>query len=341
MKDDVKDNKSMPNINTTKLSSPSRVQSGTYKKTMRCFFFQSKLLEAQITELFDDLWPTVTAIKNLRWQVNGYYHEMNVKQNAKLSGRFVDCEDKTNRPNLYRACIEQTWEQQEYSISRNLLTNIFALYEGWLEVVLPMLGINEKKGKLLQFPDSARDTLLALQTHPNSALVDAFYGVYVSKNGCYQLAHLENYLKVYRFFKECRNSIIHRGGKSDQRTIDAYNSTIDLTASDLDVEEVPEMFAVTTVDDVVRLSLRGVVGFSQIVLKLVEVIDAELIKTTKAIDCFVSQIKEFKPYPNTLPQDTHKAEKKIEGIMRSAGFPPPRHSAAFLHLLRNKGIIRL
>ena len=80
----------MPNINTTRLSTPSRVQSGLYKKTMKCFFFQSRLFEAQMTELFDDLWPTVTAIKNLRWQVNGYYHEMNVKQNAKLSARFVD-----------------------------------------------------------------------------------------------------------------------------------------------------------------------------------------------------------------------------------------------------------
>ena len=137
----------MPNINTKALSSPSRIQSGTYKKTMKCFFFQSRLFEAQITELFDDLWPTVTAIKNLRWQVNGYYHEMGITQNQKLAARFVDVEDKTNRPNLYRTCIEQSWEQQEFSISRNLLTNIFALFEGWLEMILPMLGGNNSKAK--------------------------------------------------------------------------------------------------------------------------------------------------------------------------------------------------
>jgi hypothetical protein len=308
---------------------------------MKCFFFQSKLIEAQITELFDDLWPTVTAIKNMRWQVNGYYHEMNVKQNTKLASRFVDSEEKTNRPNLYRACIEQTWEQQEYSLSKNLLTNIFALFEGWLETILPLLGVNEKKGKDLQFPDKARSTLLALQAHPNVVLVDAFYDVYITKNSCSKLAHLENYLKVYRFFKECRNSIIHRGGKADQRAIDAYNSTIGMTAADLDVKEVPEMFSVTNADEMVRISLRGVVGFSQIVLKLVEVIDAELIKMSKAIDCFVNQVKEFKPYPETLSQDTYKAEKKIEGMLRTAGFLPPRQSSAFLQLLRTKGIIRL
>lgn len=331
----------MPNINTTKLSSPSRIQSETYKKTMKCFFFQSKLIEAQITELFDDLWPTVTAIKNLRWQVNGYYHEMNVKQNSKLATRFVDSDDKTNRPNLYRYCIEQTWEQQEYSISRNLLTNIFALFEGWIEIILPLLGINEKKGKDLQFADKARTMLVSLQQHPNTILVDTFYDVYVRKNSGSKLAHLENYLKVYRFFKECRNSIIHRGGKTDQRTVEAYADTLGLTTVDLDVAEVPEMFSVSAVDETVKISLRGVVGFSQIVLKLVEVMDMEFIKANKAIDCFISQIKEFTPYACTLSQDAHKAEIKIDGIMRSSGFLPPKHSPAFLQLLRGKSIVRM
>lgn len=331
----------MPNINTTKLSSPSRIQSGTYKKTMKCFFFQSKLIEAQITELFDDLWPTVTALKNLRWQVNGYYHEMNVKQNAKLASRFVDSEDKTNRPNLYRACIEQTWEQQEYSISRNLLTNIFALFEGWLEMILPLLGISENKSKDFQFVNTARTMIVSMQQNPNATLVDAFYNVYVAKNCSSQLAHLENYLKVYRFFKECRNSIIHRGGKTDQRMVDAYNDTIGLTAIDLDVAELPEMFAVSAVNENVKISLRGVVGFSQIILKLVEVIDMEFIKAEKAVDCFVNQVKEFTPYPNTLPHEAYKAEKRIEGVVRSSGFLPPAHSAAFVQFLRDKSIVLL
>ena len=228
----------MPNINTTKLSTPSRIQSGTYKKTMKCFFFQSRLFEAQMTELFDDLWPTVTAVKNLRWQVNGYYHEMNVKQNAKLAAHFVESEDKTNRPNLYRACIEQSWEQQEYSISRNLLTNIFAIYEGWIETILPLLGVDIKESKKFQFPNTARAMLTSMQQHENARLVNAFYPVYVAKNSGSKLSHLESYLKVYRYFKECRNCIIHSGGRTNQNLVDAYAAISGLLASDLDVAEV-------------------------------------------------------------------------------------------------------
>lgn len=326
----------MPNINTKQLSSPSRIQSGFYKMTKKCFFFQSKLFEAQVTELFDDLWPTVTAIKNLRWQVNGYYHEMNIKQNHKLSARFVDSEDITNRPNLYRTCIEQSWEQQEYSIARNLLTNIFALYEGWIEMILSSLGVSRIRdvSKKFQFPNEARTALANMQQHPNTVLVDALYDAYVNKNYESKLVHLENYLKVYRYFKECRNSIIHKGGKTNRELITAYNAIRSLTKADLDVQELPVMEAVTAENEEVKLSLRSVVGFSQIVIKIVEVLDAEFIKSDKAIDCFISQIKEFTPNHICPPHDERKLQKRIEGIMMRSGFLPPQHSLAFVELLR-------
>lgn len=331
----------MPNINTTKLSTPSRVQSGLYKKSTKCFFFQSRLFEAQMTELFDDLWPTVTAIKNLRWQVNGYYHEMNVKQNTKLSARFVDSEDITNRPNLYRTCIEQSWEQQVYSISRNLLTNIFALYEGWIETILPQLSDNDISAKSFQFPILAGTTLTSMQQHENTALVNALYNAYVAKNKGSKLSHLDDYLKIYRYFKECRNCIIHSGGRTNQKLINAYNDVSGLTAIDLDVAEVPEMEPVTAEDEIVKMSLRGVVGFSQIIIKLVEVLDMEFIKADKAIDCFVRQIKEFTPYPIYPSPDEAKAKKTIDTIMRRSGFLIPHHSEAFYQLLKGNGILRI
>ena len=41
-----------------KLSITSSLRSGLYKTTTTMFFTQSKLFEAQITELFDEVWPT-------------------------------------------------------------------------------------------------------------------------------------------------------------------------------------------------------------------------------------------------------------------------------------------
>ena len=70
------------------------------------FFTPSKLFEAQMTEVFDEVWPIVTALKMLRWQVKGYYEEYCVQDNARLSMKFVEREDVTNRLNMYRICIE-------------------------------------------------------------------------------------------------------------------------------------------------------------------------------------------------------------------------------------------
>ncbi|MBR6177292.1 MAG: hypothetical protein IKQ70_05325 [Bacteroidales bacterium] len=330
----------MSNINTAQLSTPSKIQSGFYKKSMKCFFFQSKLFEAQMTELYDDLWLTVTAVKNLRWQVNGYYHEMNVKQNNKLASHFVDNDDKTNRPNLYRACIEQSWEQQEYCISRNLLTNIFALFEGWIEMLLPLVSNNPPSAKQFQFPGSIHPAIAAIQQLSNSVLVTAFYNIYITNNYTSKINHIEHYLKVYRYFKECRNCIIHQGGRTNQNLVNAYSSIQALTTSDLDVTEMPDMEPVFAVNELVKLRLRGVIGLSQIVIKIVEVLDMEFIKADKALDCFISQIKEFTPRPENLRFLTDaKKREKIVSIMKRSGFPSPNYNTAFYQLLERNRII--
>ena len=331
----------MPNINVERLSSPSKIETGSYKKTKHCFFFQSKLFEAQITELFDDLWPTVTAIKNLRWQVNGYYHETGVKQNVKLTARFVDQEDKTNRPNLYRSCIEQTWEQQEFQISRNFLTNLFAIYEGWIETILPQLDTVKRNPKDFHFPSSFRTTLMTMQSGADPVLVHAFYNCYVLKSKHYNISHLDNYYLIYRYFKECRNCIIHNGGHADQKLINAYNSINGLTEKDLDVLEVPHIHPALSLNEMVKLSLRGVVGFSQILMKIVSTLDVEFIKAPLAKECFIQQVKEFNPYPLYPSPDESKMKKMLEGIMSRSGFLPANYSDAFYNLLTAQGVLKI
>lgn len=331
----------MSKINTEKLSSPSKIETGLYKKSKHCFFFQSKLFEAQITELFDDLWPTVTAIKNLRWQVNGYYHETGVNQNIKLTARFVDQEDKTNRPNLYRACIEQTWEQQEFQISKNFLTNLFAIYEGWIETILPQLDVVRRNPKDFQFPLSFQTALLTMQSGANSTIVNAFYNNYKLNNKHYNFYHMGNYFLLYRYFKECRNCIIHNGGLSDQKLLDAYNCAKGLDAIDLDVEEVPYMQPISRVNELVRLSLRGVVGFSQIVMKIVSTLDVEFIKAPLAKDCFIQQVKEFNPHPLYPSADKSKIKKILEGIMSRSGFLSANYSQELYDLLKEQRVLKI
>jgi len=49
----------------------------------------SKQVARRLTEVFDFVWPTATAIWNLRWQVAGYVSASPAATESKLAGRFV------------------------------------------------------------------------------------------------------------------------------------------------------------------------------------------------------------------------------------------------------------
>lgn len=169
------------------LSTSSQLRTGLYKTSTSLFFTPSKLFVAQMTELFDEVWPMVTALKMLRWQVKGYYEEYCIESNGRLNQKFVEKEDVTNRPNLYRTCIEESWESTEYRIAKNLLINVFACYEGWVSSILKLFVLESSKSKpsfskCLEYRVKNRQKLLSTEIRGgNSKLIKAFYDVYKTK----------------------------------------------------------------------------------------------------------------------------------------------------------------
>lgn len=323
------------------LSKPSPLTTGDYLLSTKHFFTPSKLLYAQITDLFDEVWPTVTAMKNLRWQVKGYHEQYDVPQNDQLTRKFVEPNDKTNRSNLYRAFIIESWEDTEYRICRNLLINIFALYEAWADDMAKILGVPQK-GDMLQFPTSNINrnylTLLTqLQASPNPIVRDSWYSKYKSTNSQYNYALLDNWLTEYRYFKECRNCIVHSAGIANQRVLDAYNRISGFTTADLDVSEVPETYT-PIVGKRIKLTLRGVVGFSQIILKLVSTFDVEFIKCQGADKYLIDSLKVL--FPNTFGTDTFRKEKQTNYITSKAHLQKPLFPDQVYLLLKQNGIMR-
>lgn len=310
------------------LSTRSRLRTGSYKTSTSMFFTPSKLFEAQMTEIFDEVWPTVTALNMLRWQVKGYYEEYCITNNGKLSQKFVEKEDVTNRPNLYRTCIADSWEDIEYRIAKNLLTNIFACYEGWVENILNLLNVTNLKNNVICFqnpsskPKNYSSLLTQLSIGGNANLINAFYDVYKGHSKHYDYSKLDNWLLFYRYFKECRNAIIHNGGQTTNRVVGAYSQIQNLTPSDLDVLEIPQSFS-TKVDQPIRLSLRGVVGFSQLTIKIVSTLDVELIKAKNADNYFISRILEAVNGLQTISTVLSKKRKQIYSLVSRGRFQKP------------------
>ena len=322
------------NNNGKVLSPPSPLKTGAYRETKRMFFQQSKLLEAQITDLFDDVWPTVTAWKTLRWQVKGYYNSFNEDSDysaQRLSSKFVEPSDKTNHPNLYRKCIVETWADQEYRIAINLLVNLFACYEGWLEEILKAFGASCEKS--FQNRDLFQSALNALQVGGTPAIINAFYGVYKGVNKRYNLSHLYNYFTAYRYFKELRNCFIHAGGVTSSRVVKAWPDYNALSKDDLDLKEVPESFP-PKIGDPLKISLRGVVGFSQIILNIVSTLDVEFIRSKNAGGVFVDTIKKMPHdnFPIMTSASQTKRDKQVSSVCAKAFYNLPKISGDDLYL---------
>jgi hypothetical protein len=111
-------------------------------------------------------------------------------------------------------------------------------------------------------------------------------------------------------------------------------------ASDLDMQECPH-YITPTVGNPVQISLRGVVGFSQIIVKLISTIDAILSQSISAEIHFIRRIRElFTPLSATFTNSV-MAQKSIICKVKLAGFVEPSIPSDLVNLLISQGVISI
>ena len=314
------------------------------------FFRTSRSAYEQVTELFDFVWSTNVSLWNLRWQVKGFADTQSVITESVLNGRFV-AGSGIRGANLSRACLEMTWEEQQSQFAKFLLFDLFAIIEGWLAKVLDDLG-RPGLAKEFQFPTStkANGTLAGfgfgqaeLRATPSPLLTRSFYPGLRShpKNS---LNEIEKLLIAYRCFKECRNAVMHAGGIAQTRTVSAYQAYLALTASDLRAKELPECPPVLA-GNRVQLSLRGVVGFSDVILRLIATLDAEFACALHAEKEFRSQwltyyagARSAKRYVLSTTNASRRDEQ-IGKLVRKLGLPTPSDFPLIESYLRAEGLV--
>ncbi|MDB6063982.1 MAG: hypothetical protein JWR26_190 [Pedosphaera sp.] len=309
------------------------------------FFTATESAHNQITKLYDFVWPTAAAMWNLRWQVAGYVKAVPNATVEQLRARFTEGAD-IHGANLQRACIEHGWDEQKDAFARILLINTIAIYEGWLDEVLDTMGKNTKFLQTgLQFPESVlvpgkgvRSAIAEITAVESNILRGSFFSE-LCKGRHYASSKLDAMMLCYRLFKEIRNSDMHGGGVAEQRLVDAYAqfSTVATTA-DLGVSEVPVHFP-TAIGTKAKLSLRGVVGFSHIVLKIIATLDAELSRSESAEKYFIRKWKLTHPYRLSLSSGSAKRENKVKQFVKKAGFPKPAKPEALGDWLKQKALV--
>jgi hypothetical protein len=299
------------------------------------YFRTSRSSYEQVAELFDFVWSTSAALWNLRWQVSGLAQALPTATNEILHGRFI-AGSGIHSASLRRTCIEMSWNEQQQQFAKFLLIDLFALYEGWLSRTL--IGIGQASiEKAIQFPTTLQhggsmnglgNALAQISRRRSIMLKDAFYSELIRhpKNS---LANLENLLVAYRCFKEYRNALMHNGGLADSKCVAGYQAFARLSSADLGVSEVPNVNQ-TTLGQPVILSLRGVVGFSDLILRLIATLDAELSCTQGAERELTEQWANHFAAPGRtkksrymLSVDADKRATQIRRLVGKLGLPKP------------------
>ena len=307
----------------------------------KLFFGTSGAVADRLTETFDFVWSTATAQWNLRWQVDGFVRANPTANDEDLKSRFA-LGSGIRGANLRRSCLATTWDAQQEMFARILLVEFCALFEAWIDGTLEETGQDTRHSKSLQFPSAngqgVSTALAALQANRSPDLEHSVYPVLLT-NRKNSLAKLENLLRCYRYFKECRNAVIHHGGAASQRTVDAYVSFAAETAQTLGVTEVPKHFPIAAAGDTVQLSLRGVVGFGEIVLKLVTTLDAELSRTVEAEGVLARRWVKAHGARHHLPAGVRAQETRVEKLFRGLGLESPNDPLALLPMLRRRNLL--
>lgn len=309
----------------------------------RYVFRASRDAHVQITELFDFVHPTAIAMWNLRWQVQGFLSNVTNATAADLDGRFARGSE-LGSGSLRRATVETTWEAQLEQFASVILISVIAAFEDFAASISSVMPVgSEAQRRLsesLQFPASpaqtGRSSWNSLVGRPSQVLSGAVTWDR-SIAGRYQAGTLDDLLLCYRFFKEVRNAISHNGRRANPRTVAAFQAfSAACSAGKVGNAPVPDHYPVAAVGEKIRLSYRGVVGFSDIVLRLIATYDHELTKYEVVEHELLARLK---PDMNVWPSDPLKITQRMRRLVQSDDFPAVTVTADLRNFLRAKNLV--
>lgn len=298
----------------------------------------SRDAHAQITQLSDFISPTIVAMWNLRWQVSGFLAAYPEAKQADLVQRFA-LGSKVKGNEIKRACVDNSWEEQKFRFATILLTNTISIFEDFVEslVSLTLSGDNRRKAyKALQYPQGGSGRSYTYAYAALGAATPELAGVFNpshTKSRWYSGQKIQALLLCYRVFKEIRNALSHNGGRATAELLTAHQNFLPLaTNAGLGVKEVP-VYAVPVLDQNVGLELRGIYGFSDVVLRTIATYDLDLADRPGAL-CEINRRLGRIGGAARARVDEGKQAKRIDGLLRQAFLPSAVQTPAFRQFLK-------
>jgi hypothetical protein len=235
-------------------------------------------------------WPTLAAI----------YHFQDAVLEATRSGasrddlkrKYYDAVGvQVDRSGFNQSFVDFGRTEIASRLAAHHLFDLAGLYETWVDAIVGRFNVSNPPhiGKQLQFPTTVSSgsaahgvafALRELSVNESNFMRQEILPV-VRQHKKYSRPALNNLLIAYRAYKELRNCLIHRGGVADGRAEDRSMEYEALTPADLNLTRKPA-FSPMRQGAKVEIPLEAVGGLSEVLLRIVTTIDAELSVTAEA-----------------------------------------------------------
>ena len=268
---------------------------------MRAFFNASTNALNQITRLFIFTWGTDAAIWNLRWQYRGLKNEIGTTHGEETIKKRLIEGSGINGVDFNSYYDKLTWEDHQEELTKYVLFVLFSVYESWLEELAEVFGIKSDTTKhefvkgfqFITDPKKKSDIKINLKKYVknDSSILSILASAYQQSNKQKKISNIDNTFIAYRLFKEIRNTLIHGNTGADKELVLLYSKYASLSNTDLGLKEKPFVHPIILGNPIIT-DLRGVVGFSEILIRILLYIDNELMKNSKFEKLFVLKTTE-------------------------------------------------
>lgn len=306
------------------------------------------------TQVNDFAQVSAASVWTMRWQVkgffaeSGFYSETHTRpKQADLKSRFL-AGSGLQRANFRSLVDGQTWPEQAVILAEMTLLTFTSLFEGWTDSISDEAGLSRTNRDALQWPSHAASprfnnagaalpgidrALQAGQSSISNVMKQCFYLSYKADRQ-YSLNQIDQLLICYRYWKEIRNAIAHAGGRATDKCLAEESRLSALIPQALGMSRVPRL-APLTLNEPMPVILESVLGFGEILHRIVTTVDAELSVSQEAEAIMVRRWEEMpRGYYSDPPlTDAIRREARIRDWIVRAGMPEPHQRtvlAAFL-----------
>ena len=319
----------------------------------RYLFLATQSVDDRLGDVFSFIWASYAGLRELWWQVRGFQNQFPNLHIKEIESKFLSGLPLPGGIDFQHLFLRTAWQAHEQEFAKWLLFEACTLYEGWVEKVsfdvFPS-QTSEKNSKALQFPAGTNrggnatgyPTAIAEANSTNSPLMVAefFPGLKASALNCWPT--IDAHLTAYRYFKECRNALIHSEGTVTTDVL-AWQARV-TAAQGMQPSPFRHQFSLPTQTQgsKIVLHLKDCVLLTTIVRRLICTFDAALsvaMASERLLEKRLRSLVATGPKWLSLPKDRPKREQRVHRMLSASRIPEPVNFGNVMLWMESKGII--